>query len=236
MEKLIYGLWRRPDQPLEPLERHLLDELAPGLLEDGVAGLRINIEAPEAGAMRWGAAPDGGLLWATLGVWLPSIDDRAGVEERVDRVDARSAAHLVTESVPLAYAQIDWPLGDRSPGISIVTLFHKRSDLSDEEFFAVWHGEQTPITFELHPVTLYMRNAVWRTMPEGAEAFRGIVEECVPSLEDLLDLDRFYGARGDVARLTDNMARSMAVHHRFTDMDTMQMVPCHEYVFAVLST
>ena len=142
----------------------------------------------------------------------------------------------MTESVPLAYERIDWPLGERSPGVSIVTLFHKKADLTDEEFFAVWHGEQTPITFELHPVTLYMRNAVWRTLPEDAEAFRGIVEECVPSLDHLLDFDRFYGAGGDPARLKDNMDRSMAIHHRFTDMNTMQMVPCYEYLFAVVST
>lgn len=236
MEKLIYGLWRRPDEPLAPIERRLLDDVAPGLLDIGLAGLRMNIEAPEAASMRWGAAADGALLCATVGVWLSSVEDRSAVEKQLDRVGARWAAHLVTESVPLAYKDIDWPLGDPSPGISIVTLFHKRADLTDEEFFAVWHGEQTPITFELHPVTLYMRNAVWRTLPDGAEAFRGIVEECVPTLDDLLDFDRFYGAGGDAAKLQDNMERSMAIHHRFTDMNTMQMVPCHEYLFALLST
>ncbi len=236
MEKLVYGLWRRPDEPLEPLERRLLDEVAPALVDLGLTGLRMNIEAPEAASMRWGAAADGALLCATVGVWLSSLDDRSAVEEQLERTGVRWAAHLVTESVPLAYEEIDWPLGDRSPGISIVTLFHKRADLTDDEFFAVWHGEQTPITFELHPVTLYMRNAVWRTMPEGAEPFRGIVEECVPSLDDLLDFDRFYGAGGDAAKLQDNMERSMAIHHRFTDMNTMQMVPCHEYLFAIVST
>lgn len=236
MEKLIYALWRRPEEPLEAVERRLLDDVAPALLDAGVAGLRMNIEAPEATAMRWGAAADGGLLCATVGVWIDSIDGRPTVDQCIDATGSRWAAHLVTESVPLAYDRIDWPLGERSPGISIVTLFHKRAGLSDEEFFAVWHGEQTPITFELHPVTLYMRNAVWRTLPDGAEPFRGIVEECVPTLDDLLDFDRFYGAGGDAAKLRDNMERSMAVHHRFTDMETMQMVPCHEHLFSVVST
>jgi hypothetical protein len=237
MEKLIYALWRRPDEPLEPLERRVLDDVAPALLDTGVAGLRVNIEAPEAAAMRWGAAADGSLLFATIGVWLPSIDDRAMVDDVVGRPGVRWAAHLVTESVPLAYKDIDWDLGSRSPGVSIVTLFGKLDGLTDEEFFAVWHGEQTPISFELHPITLYMRNAVWRVLPaKPGEQFRGIVEECVGSLDDLLDFDRFYGAGGDPARLKDNMARSMAVHHRFTDMVTMQMVPCHEYLYRVVST
>ena len=52
MEKLIYGLWRQPDEPLEPLEHRLLDDVAPELLRAGLTGLRINIEAPEAGSMR----------------------------------------------------------------------------------------------------------------------------------------------------------------------------------------
>jgi hypothetical protein len=185
---------------------------------------------------RWGAAADGGLLFATIGVWVPSIDDRPTIDEPIARLGARWAAHLVTESVPLAYERIDWPAGQRSPGVSIVTLFHKRADLTDDEFFAVWHGEQTPISFELHPITLYMRNAVWRVMPEDAEPFRGIVEECVPSLDHLLDFDSFYGAGGDPAKLKDNIDRSMAIHNRFTDMQTMQMVPCHEYLFRVVST
>ena len=187
--------------------------------------------------MRWGAAADGSSA-VRHRRRVARLDRRSQpvVEQRSTGSGARWAAHLVTESVPLAYERIDWPLGERSPGVSIVTLFHKRDELTDEEFFAVWHGEQTPISFELHPITLYMRNAVWRIAAGAGRAFRGIVEECVPSLDDLLDFDRFYGAGGDPARLKDNMDRSMAIHHRFTDMDTMQMVPCHEYLFGVVST
>lgn len=236
MEKLIYALWRRPDEALEGLAQRLLDDVAPALCDAGALGLRVNVEAPEAAAMRWGAGPGGSLLFATIGVWLASIDEHQIVDEHLGPLGVRWAAHLVTESVPLAYERIGWPLGTRSPGVSIVTLFHKRSGLSDEQFFEVWHGEQTPISFELHPITLYMRNAVWRVLPVGAEPFRGIVEECLPSLEHLLDLDRFYGAGGDQARLKANLERSAAVHNRFTDMETMQMVPCHEYLFRVVST
>ncbi|MCU1454000.1 MAG: hypothetical protein JWN46_2146 [Acidimicrobiales bacterium] len=237
MEKIIYAMWRAPQQDPAVLADALLADAAPALLDAGVLGLRVNVEAPEARAMRWGANADGSLLAATVGVWLPSIDDRADVEAALDRAPvATRVGYVVTESVPLAYERIDWPLGSRSPGVSIVTLFHKRAGLSDEEYFAVWHGEQTPISFELHPITLYMRNAVWRTLPPGSERFRGLVEECVPTLDDLLDLDRFYSAGGDAGELRRRMAESMAVHDRFTDMSTLQMVPCAEHLFRVVST
>lgn len=237
MEKIIYALWRSADQDPADAARVLLDDVAPALLDAGIAGLRVNVEAPEGAAMRWGANADGSLLTSTVGVWLASIDDRAPVEAQLGRVPtATRAGYVVSESVPLAYERIDWPLGTRSPGVSIVTLFHKAAGLSDEEYFAVWHGEQTPISFDLHPITLYMRNAIWRTLPPGGEDFRGLVEECVPTLDDLLDLDRFYSAGGDPDELTRRMESSMAVHDRFTDMSTLQMVPCAEHVFRVVST
>jgi hypothetical protein len=60
--------------------------------------------------------------------------------------------------------------------------------------------------------------------------------ETVPTLEDLLDFDRFYSAGGDPEELKRRIDRSMEVHHMFTDMATLQMVPCQEHLFKVLST
>jgi len=68
MEKLIYGLWRRPDEPLEPLERRLLDDVAPAVLDLDPPGLRMNIEAPEAASMRWGAAAGARNRWSSAGL------------------------------------------------------------------------------------------------------------------------------------------------------------------------
>ena len=58
----------------------------------------------------------------------------------------------------------------------------------------------------------------------------------MPTLEDLLDFDRFYSAGGDADELRRRMEHSMEVHDSFTDMATLQMVPCNEVLFKVVST
>jgi hypothetical protein len=234
VEKIIHGLWRAPDADPATIQKTLLSDVAPALLGLGVRGLRILVEEPEASAMRFGAADDGGLLTASVGVWLDSIDERQPVLDALAAAGCTTHAFLVTESVPLAYVTV--PTERPSPGVALLTLFHKREGIGDDEFFANWHGVQTPLSFDLHPITLYMRNSIARALTPDAPAFRGIVEETVPTLEDLLDFDRFYSAGGDADELRRRMEHSMEVHDSFTDMATLQMVPCREHLYKVVSS
>ena len=55
------------------------------------------------------------------------------------------AGYLVTESVPLAYEARPWPDGERSPGVKQITMFDKRPDIDDAQFFARWHGNTKPL-------------------------------------------------------------------------------------------
>jgi len=234
MEKIIHALWRAPDADPATVAKTLLSDVAPALLDLGVHGLRVLVEEPQAAAMRFGADAEGNLLTASVGVWVDSIDDRRPILDALATAGCVTHAFLVTESVPLAYAEV--PAERPSPGVALLTLFHQREGLPDDEFYANWHGVQTPLSFELHPITLYMRNSIARALTPGAPAFRGIVEESVPSLEDLLDFDRFYSAGGDRDELRRRMEHSMEVHDSFTDMATLQMVPCREHLFKVVST
>jgi hypothetical protein len=237
MEKLVYGLWRPPDRSVPELAGTLLGPVATELLAaPGLRGLRLSVEDPAADAMRWGTSSDGELLCGAASLWLDSVDQRDPVEAALAPLGCTTHGYLVSESTALPYATIDWPLGTRSPGVSLVTFFPKREGLTDEEFFAVWHGEQTPISFELHPLTVYLRNTVVRPITPEAPPFRGIVEESVPTLDDLLDLHRFYSSGRDPAVLQHNLDRSMALHHRFTDMDRLQMTPCAEHLYSVVSS
>ena len=52
MEKLVYGLWRRPDQDLDQIRTALLERVAPTLLDLQVDGLRINVEEPAGKILR----------------------------------------------------------------------------------------------------------------------------------------------------------------------------------------
>jgi len=235
MEKVIYPLWRDADRDPAEVAEAVHDGAVPRLLDLGARGLRVCLETPEAVDFRWGAGPDGTVLAGGIAVWLDSVDDHPEVEALVARTGCRTAGYLVTESVPKAYDEVRWPLGDRSPGVAIFTVFPRRAGLDDEAFFRTWHGVQTPLTFELHPITVYIRNAVARTLTAGAPEIAGIVEESVAGVEELLDPMLFYSA-SSAEDLDARLARSMEVHEGFTDMRRLATVGCAETLYRVVST
>jgi hypothetical protein len=237
VEKLIYGLWRRPDQDVDPIRTGLLDRVAPVLLDLGVAGLRVCVEEPAGHAYRVGANPDGSLLVACVSLWLDSYDNRAAHESALAQVDAQAFGWIVAESEARSYGEHrTWPDGERSPGLSITTFFDKKADIDDETFYRIWHGEHTPLSFEIHPFWLYVRNQVLRAITPGAPSVRGIVYEAVPTDEDMLDFARFFGCPDEPARLMDQIKIVDDHMHTFGDTATLQCVPMREWIFRTLST
>jgi hypothetical protein len=169
MEKLVYGLWRRPDQDIDPIRTAILERVAPVLLDLGVAGLRVCVEEPEGKAFQVGSNPDGSLLAACVSIWVDSYDNREPHESALAQVDAQTYGWIVAESESLAYGENrTWPDGEPSPGLSITTFFDKKEGLSDDDFYRIWHGEHTPLSFEVHPLWLYVRNQVLRSITPGA--------------------------------------------------------------------
>jgi hypothetical protein len=140
------------------------------------------------------------------------------------------AGYLVTESVPLAYEQRTWRDGERSPGVKQITMFDKRADIDDAQFFARWHGSHTPLTFEVHPVCLYVRHAVARPVTDGAPRWRGIVEEGLREVEDLTDPMRYFSAGGSPDTLEHNVKRVMDDVSTFLDLETVESYPTAEYI------
>ncbi len=237
VEKLVYGLWRRPDQDLDAIRAALLDEVAPELLALDVDGLRINVEEPAGAAYRVGANPDGALLAASVSLWLGSYDDRGPHEAAIARAGATTYGWIVAESIARGYGDHrTWPDGERSPGLSITTFFDKKDGVDDETFYRIWHGEHTPLSFEIHPFWLYVRNQVLRPITPGAPSVRGIVYEAVPTDEDMLDFTRFFGCPGEPERLMDQIKVVDDHMHTFGDTTTLQCVPMREWIFRTLST
>lgn len=237
MEKLVYGLWRRPDQDVEPIRQALLDDVAPALLDLGVPGLRVCVEEPAGQAYRVGANPDGSLLVASVSLWIGSYDDRAPHEAALAAVDAPAFGWIVAESEALAYGEHrTWPDGERSPGLSITTFFDKKPGVDDDTFYRIWHGEHTPLSFEIHPFWLYVRNQVLRPITPGAPSVRGIVYEAVPTDADMLDFTRFFGCADEPDRLMAQIQRVDDHMNTFGDTATLQCVPMREWIFRTLST
>jgi hypothetical protein len=237
MEKLVYGLWRRPDQDIDPIRKALLDDVAPALLDAGVDGLRINVEEPEGKILRVGANPDGALLAATVSIWLDSYDNRGPHEAAIERAGAQTFGWIVSESVARGYGEHrTWPDGERSPGLSITTFFDKKEGIADEDFYRIWHGEHTPLSFDIHPIWLYVRNQALRPITPGAPSVRGIVYEAVPTDEDMLDFVRFFGCADDPSKLGEQIQRVDDHMNTFGNTATLQCTPMREWIFKTLST
>jgi hypothetical protein len=228
VEKVVWVAWRGAGADPGELGPWLLDALG-GVL-DATHGVRVTVEDPAGSWMRRGSLPDGSLLAASASVWLTSIDEREPVAAALAGAPAAAVhAYLVAESVPRDYGSSrDWPDGERSPGQSITTVFDKRPDIDDDRFFAIWHGEHTPLSFEIHPFTSYVRNTVVRALTPGAPPLRGIVYEAVPSPEDMFDLHRFFGSGGDDAKLAEQIARVDA--HVGSFAGDLQTTPSREWI------
>lgn len=225
MEKLVYALWDVPEG--------LVERVGPELLSLDPLGLTINVVDPAIDMSATVAVPDNG-VGATVGLWLDSLDDRGPLESALGGAAGRMAGYLVTESVPLAYQGRTWPDGERSPGVKQLTMFDKRADIDDAQFFARWHGSHTPLTFEVHPVCLYVRQAVARAVTDGAPRWRGIVEEGLRDVEDLTDPMRYFSAGDSPDALEHNVKRVMDDVSSFLDLGSVESYPTAEYILRTL--
>ena len=162
---------------------------------------------------------------------------RAPHEAALGLVEAETYGWLVAESESLGYGDNrTWPDGEQSPGLSITTFFDKKDGLSDEEFYRIWHGEHTPLSFEIHPLWLYVRNQVLRSITAGAPPVRGIVYEAVPTDKHLLDFNLFFGCSHEPSKLIDNIHLVNDHMDTFGNTATLQCMPMREWIFRTLST
>ena len=195
MEKLVYGLWRRPDQDIDPIRTALLERVAPVAARPrraGAPGVRRGAGGQGVPGRRQPRRQPAGRLRVALDRQLRQ--PRARTRRPWPQVDAQTYGWIVAESEALAYGDNrTWPDGEQSPGLSITTFFDKKEGLSDEDFYRIWHGEHTPLSFEIHPLWLYVRNQVLRSLTPGAPPVRGIVYEAVPTDKHLLDFNLFFG-------------------------------------------
>jgi hypothetical protein len=223
VEKVCLAWWRAPDDEPEAL----LDRLLPALSSDPVRAATLHVEADhlsaDVAALRLGAAPDGRVLTALAAVWVDSYQDLPDL--------GADQAWLVCESVPQPYgAAFTWQPGERSPGLSMVTLLDKPAGMEEAEFYRCWHGLHRATTAECHPFTSYVRNEVARALTKGAPRVRGIVTESAPDVGDFLDPHRFYRSGGNDEQLRANQRRVFGEVSQFIDLATIQVAPMSEYV------
>jgi EthD domain len=225
MEKLVYLCWKRANDSVDGFRDALLTQAGPGFLAGGAHSLTINIadigDPIKDSPLVLG---EGRTLSASVSLWLDSIDTRHAIEQTLGAMTERVSGYLVTESVPMHYPDRTWPDGAKSPGVTLFTAFPKPDRLTDEQFFGHWHGSHTPLSFEIHPLWRYIRNAVARPLTAGASPYRGIVEERFRAIEDALDMERLF--RGAAA----NMKRGMKDVAQFLDRERIDSTLMNEYI------
>jgi hypothetical protein len=236
MEKLCYAVSRPADEPLERVASWLHSDVADVLRDDPtVLGARVLAEAAEGSAMRVGAGPEGTLVCGLVALWVATYQDRTALESFLTAGPvARCEGWLVSESLPQGDPPTPRPPGERSPGLTTVTLLDKRPGLDEGEFYRLWHEVHRITTAEVHPFTLYARNEVVRPLTPEARPLRGIVYESTATVEDTLDPQRFFGAHGDDEVFKANIQRVMSETMAFIDYDTMETVPMHDVVVRAL--
>jgi hypothetical protein len=238
MEKIVYLLWNESGRADADLAARLLGPTADALLALDPAGLTVDVADDEAAAVSLPLPPpaDDPGPFALVSIWLGCHDDRAPFEAVLAPLAGRIAGYLVTESIPTDYGDNewatvrDWPDGERSTGVVMLTLMEKPDRLDDEAWYRHWYGTQTPMSTEIQPRIRYVRNAVARPLTVGAPPYRGIVEEAWPSAETVNDPMRFYLADGDDARLAERMNIMMTSVGAFLDFDRIRLAAMSEYL------
>lgn len=223
MEKLIYLVWKRDDASIEAFRDRLVGPLAQGFVRDGAAGVTINVSDLREQVGKSQYMGEGKTISACVSVWLDSLDARRPIEAALGELGSRLHGYLVTESMPLRCPDRDWADGTRSPGVTLWTAFPKPERVSDEEFYDRWHNHHTPLSFEIHPLWEYTRNAVVRAITPDAPPYRAIVEERFRTLEDLTDPNRFFGKPENIQRVLEDIAT-------FIDLESVNNAPMSEWI------
>jgi hypothetical protein len=237
VEKLVYLLWARPGRSGDALRDLLLEGVAPRLLDLGAQRLTVNVadsdaDVPVPVPLPPGEAP----VAAEVSLFLDCYDRRGPFEALLDEVCERKAGYLVSESLYRDYGgnrfskPRDWPDGQRSPGVLMLTLLERPARLSREAWLAHWHGVQSPVSEEIQPRARYVRNEVVRAVTRDAPPFEGVVEECWPSARHVSDPMLFYLAEGSPERLRAHVQRMLESVRGFLDLDRIRSFAMSEYL------
>ena len=240
MEKLVYLLWADPGQDGDSVRDALL-AAAPRLEAAGALGIGVNVQDSDARFAPPVPPPEGEALpVAEVSLWLDCHDRRGQCEDVLAEICARRAAYLVSEALYRDYGgnahapPRDWPDGERSPGVLVLTLLERPERLGKEEWLAHWHGVQSPVSEAIQPRTRYVRNEVVRALDPDAPAWEGIVEECWASAETVTDPLLFYLADGSEERMREHVQQMMASVTAFLDLPRIRCVPMSEYLVKTL--
>ena len=135
--------------------------------------------------------------------------------------------YVVEEAIPVAYKK-EWEDGSPTPGVCLLTLFHKKPGLDQETFIRRWHEGHTPLSLRLHPLWNYNRNVVSSVITADSKWYDGIVEEQFQKSSELLNPLVFFGPALKVPR---HMYQVLMDTRSFIDMRLIETYLTTEFHF-----
>ena len=242
MEKVVYLLWADEPRTGDTVRDELL-AAAPALSAAGARGIGVCVRDSAADFPPPVPAPEGEALpVAEVSLWLDCHDRRGPCEEILARTCPRRAAYLVSEALYRDYGgnefapERDWPDGERSPGVLVLTLLERPEHLDRKSWLAHWHDVQSPVSEAIQPRTRYVRNEVIRPLDDDAPPWEGIVEECWPSAGHVTDPMLFYLAGGSEERMREHVSQMMESVTAFLELPRIRCIPMSEYLVKSLGT
>lgn len=232
MEKLIYLLWKKPEQPVSAWRARLRGELGAALLDAGALSLQCNVVDEHVAAgeslriITW-PPPDGFVVF-----WMHSANFRERCEALLRGEHARIAGYLVTEST-IQHGVEQRAVGERSQGFSLIGFLQRPQRLTEAEWHQIWLGSHTEVAVKTQASFRYVQNVVTRRLTEDAPALSALVEEGFPTAA-LSSPYAFYDAEGDEEKYQRHLQRMMDSCRRFIDFDELNSFPTSEYVVKAL--
>jgi hypothetical protein len=224
MTKLQYLIRPPSGQPPGVFSDYLLDGLGPTLLALGPERLKLTISDPAP--PRLAVIPFARRSLGLISIWSdPARPPDAWNVAVLEAAGGYSVSgYRVEESLPVTYRR-DWPDGQRTPGVGLLTLLNRRRGLDDATFMQRWHGKHSPLSLAIHPLWCYVRNVVRERLIPDSPRWDGVVEEHFQRREDLLDPRRFFGG---ALMMLPNMARVAADVAGFLDVRSLETYLAHE--------
>jgi hypothetical protein len=227
LEKIIYLLWKKPEQPAAEWRAAMCTSTGQRLIDAGAQKLQFNcvddfVAAGSALRIVSRPAPDGLAMF-----WLPTANYRSECEALLREQHADIAGYLVTESC-IKPGSEHCAVGARSDGFALIGFLQKPPRLDRKEWLYWWLDNHTRVAVDTQSTFRYVQNVVTRTLTDGAPELDALVEEGFPT-EALTDQRAFYDAVGNEAKYQENLRRMMESCHRFIDFDRIDSMPMSEY-------
>jgi hypothetical protein len=232
VEKVIYGLWRRPQENVETFGKRLREETAQQLLAAGARGLQLNIRDKDitsaANMDREVTLPS---MDAVAHVWVDSAVNelRQPFDTILSQASGRIAGYLVTESQPLMNTEFPPKMGERTEGLSQVVFMKRPPRLTMEAWMDLWHGDQTRLAVELQNNFFYAQNVIVRAVTYGAPHYDAIVEECL--YKEAIHDPRYRFRGNTFEERAESTNRFIANTALMVDFDKIDVYATSQYVF-----